>query len=317
MSAVRLARGYTERRTVIKFSGCYHGHSDGLLVTAGSGLATFGIPGSPGVPEEVARYTLSLPYNDLQTLTATMERLGREVAAIIVEPVAGNMGVVPPQPDFLPGMRRLCDNYGSLLIFDEVITGFRLAPGGGQELYGVMPDLTCLGKIIGGGLPVGAFGGRREIMERLAPAGDIYQAGTLSGNPLAMSAGLAMLELLQERGAYDLLEESGRYLAAGLTQAAAVAGVPVVTHRVGSMGCCFFTSSPVVDFTSAQRADTVSYALFFQEMLQRGVYLAPSQFEAFFVGLAHTRNALDRTVDAALGALRRVKGAPGTQVSSP
>ncbi len=307
MSAIRLARGFTGRSKIIKFNGCYHGHSDCLLVESGSGMATFGIPGSPGVPPELVRHTLSLPYNDLDQVRQTMAREGEQVAAIIVEPVAGNMGVVAPAPGFLQGLRKSCDEYGSVLIFDEVITGFRLACGGAQELYGVLPDLTCLGKIIGGGLPVGAYGGKQIIMERVAPSGDIYQAGTLSGNPLAMSAGLATLELLAQPGVYQELAEKGRYLVSGLTKAAAQAGVPVVTNRVGSMGCSFFTSTPVVDFSTAQAADTQQYAVFFQEMLRRGVYLAPSQFEACFVGLAHDRAALDHTIEAAAEAFKALR----------
>jgi glutamate-1-semialdehyde 2,1-aminomutase len=306
MSAIRLARGVTGRKRFIKFNGCYHGHSDCLLVQSGSGLVTFGIPGSPGVPEEVVQHTLSLPYNDLEQVKATLAREGEQIAAIIVEPVAGNMGVVPPRPGFLQGLRELCDHYGALLIFDEVITGFRLARGGAQELYGVLPDLTCLGKIIGGGLPVGAYGGRRDLMERVAPAGNIYQAGTLSGNPLAMSAGLAMLELLEQPGVYSTLEAKAQYLARGLQEAAVAADVPMVGNRVGSMGCCFFASQPVTDFTTAQQADTQAYAVFFREMLKRGVYLAPSQFEAFFVSLAHEQHDLDQTIAAAGAALQQV-----------
>jgi glutamate-1-semialdehyde 2,1-aminomutase len=313
MSAIRLARGYTGRKKLVKFDGCYHGHGDSLLVKAGSGLATLGIPGSPGVPEELAQLTLSLPYNDVEAVRQVMERVGEAVAAIIVEPVAANMGVVLPEADFLPGLRKLCNQYGSLLIFDEVITGFRLARGGAQEVFGVLPDLTCLGKIIGGGLPVGAFGGKRDIMTRMAPLGDVYQAGTLSGNPLAMSAGLATLELLEQDGFYETLEEKAAYLAKGLKEAAQAAGVNVVLNRIGSLGCGFFTSEPVGDFASALKSDTQAYALFFQEMLKRGIYLAPSQFEAFFISTAHEREDLDRTVEAATQALQQVKenfGAP-------
>lgn len=307
MSAIRLARGYTGRKKIIKFNGCYHGHGDCLLVQSGSGVATLGIPGSPGIPEEIVRHTLSLPYNHLDGVRDVMERVGGEVAAIIVEPVAANMGVVLPRPGFLEGLRQLCDAHGVVLIFDEVITGFRLAPGGAQERFGVLPDVTCLGKIIGGGLPVGAYGGKRDIMLKMAPAGDVYQAGTLSGNPLAMSAGLATLELLSEGGVYDALEEKGRYLAEGLSGVAKATEVPMVMHRVGSLGCGFFTDEPVVDFESALKSNTRAYAVFFQEMLKEGVYLAPSQFEAFFVSLAHEKSELDRTVDAAARALRRVK----------
>jgi glutamate-1-semialdehyde 2,1-aminomutase len=307
MSAIRLARGFTGRKKLLKFDGCYHGHGDSLLVKAGSGLATFGIPGSPGVPEEVAQHTLSLPYNDLEGITAVMERIGEDVAAIIAEPVAANMGVVLPKAEFLKGLRKLCDQYGSLLIFDEVITGFRLARGGAQQVFGVLPDLTCLGKIIGGGLPVGAYGGKRDIMMRMAPLGDVYQAGTLSGNPLAMSAGLATLELLEEDGFYEALEEKAGYLTKGLQEAAESAGVAVFLNRIGSIGCGFFSSEPVFDFASALKSDTQVYALFFQEMLKRGVYLAPSQFEAFFISNAHMKEDLDRTVEAATEALQKVR----------
>jgi glutamate-1-semialdehyde 2,1-aminomutase len=313
MSAIRLARGYTGRKKLVKFDGCYHGHGDSLLVKAGSGLATLGIPGSPGVPEELAQHTLSLPYNDLEAVMEVMGQVGEAVAAIIVEPVAANMGVVLPQAEFLPGLRKLCDQYGTLLIFDEVITGFRLARGGAQEVFGVLPDLTCLGKIIGGGLPVGAYGGKREIMMRMAPLGDIYQAGTLSGNPLAMSAGLATLELLEQDGFYETLEEKAAYLAKGLTQAAAAAGVEVALNRMGSIGCGFFTAEPVKDFASALKSDTQAYALFFQEMLKRGIYLAPSQFEAFFISTAHEQDDLDRTVEAATEAMQQIKEKSGAQ----
>uniref|UniRef100_A0A832A0K1 Glutamate-1-semialdehyde 2,1-aminomutase n=1 Tax=Desulfacinum infernum TaxID=35837 RepID=A0A832A0K1_9BACT len=307
MSAVRLARGYTGRPKIIKFDGCYHGHSDCLLVKGGSGLATLGIPGSPGVPPEVVAHTVSVPYNDLEAVEAVMKAHGETVAGIIVEPVAGNMGTVVPKPDFLPGLRRLCDTYGCLLIFDEVITGFRLAPGGAQERFGVRPDLTCLGKILGGGLPVGAYGGRREIMERVAPVGDVYQAGTLSGNPLAMAAGLATLKVLDSPGLYESLEEKGAALEAALREAAQVAGVPVTLNRIGSMGTAFFTDAEVTDFETALKADTAAYAVFFREMGARGIHLAPSQFESFFVSTAHSRQDLDRTAEAALESLRVVK----------
>ncbi|NSW86955.1 MAG: glutamate-1-semialdehyde 2,1-aminomutase [Syntrophobacteraceae bacterium] len=307
MSALRLARGFTGRKKVIKFNGCYHGHGDCLLVSSGSGILTFGIPGSPGVPDEVVQHTLSLPYNDLSQVEKVLNEVGEETAAVIVEPVAANMGVVPPKPGFLEGLRRLCDRWGALLIFDEVITGFRLAPGGAQEYFGVLPDLTCLGKIIGGGLPVGAYGGRGEIMKKMAPLGNVYQAGTLSGNPLAMSAGLAMLGILKEEGVYESLEEKTAYLVQGLDQAAKAAQVPVVVNHVASLGCGFFSREPVDDFESALKSNTEAYAVFFQEMLKQGVYLAPSQFEAFFVGLAHGKDDLDRTIEAAMQALKRVR----------
>jgi glutamate-1-semialdehyde 2,1-aminomutase len=306
MSAIRLARGYTGRRKIVKFNGCYHGHADSLLVKSGSGLMTFGIPGTPGVPEEIVKHTVSLPYNDLKAVREVMESAGEDVAAVIVEPVAANMGVVPPEAGYLEGLRGICTEYGSLLIFDEVITGFRLAPGGAQELFGIMPDLSCLGKIIGGGLPVGAYGGRKQIMERVAPYGDVYQAGTLSGNPLAMSAGLAMLSVLGRGGVYEQIEKQNRYLCRGLEEAAGSAGVAVTLNRIGSLGCGFFTKGPVTDLESAARADTRAYGVFFREMLKRGVYLAPSQFEAFFVSAAHEREDLDRTIEAAFDALKIV-----------
>lgn len=307
MSAIRLARGYTGRKKIIKFNGCYHGHGDCLLVQSGSGLATLGIPGSLGIPEEIVMHTLSLPYNDLEQVEEVMERMGKEVAAIIVEPVAANMGVVLPMPGFLQGLRKLCDAFGTVLIFDEVISGFRLAAGGAQEVFGVLPDLTCLGKIIGGGLPVGAYGGKREIMMKMAPVGDIYQAGTLSGNPLAMSAGLATLNILSSAGIYEVLEEKANYLVHGLAEGAKAAGVSVRMNRIGSLGCGFFTAEEVCDFESALKADTQAYAVFFQEMLKGGIYMAPSQFEAFFVSLAHEKSDLDRTVEVAAQAFERVR----------
>jgi glutamate-1-semialdehyde 2,1-aminomutase len=309
MSALRLARGYTGRPKIVKFNGGYHGHADSLLVQSGSGLATFGIPGSPGVPEEIVRNTLSLPFNDLDEVKTVLEREGSDIAAVIVEPVPANMGLVPPRPGYLAGLRGLCDAHGVVLIFDEVITGFRVAPGGAQQLYGVMPDLTCLGKIIGGGLPVGAYGGRREIMMKMAPAGNVYQAGTLSGNPVAMSAGMATLELLCEEGVYESLDEKAAYLAKGMGEAAAAAGVGIQQTRVGSIGCAFFTRETVTDFQSAQHSNTEAYGLFFREMLREGVYLAPSQFEAFFISTAHGQEELDRTVEAASRAFKRVKAA--------
>ncbi|MDR3567921.1 MAG: glutamate-1-semialdehyde 2,1-aminomutase [Syntrophobacteraceae bacterium] len=307
MSAIRLARGYTGRKKIVKFNGCYHGHGDSLLVKSGSGLMTFGIPGTPGVPDEIVRHTLSLPYNDLEAVRGAMNEVGKEVAGIIVEPVAANMGVVAPAPGFLEGLRQICTEYGALLIFDEVITGFRLGPGGAQKYFGIAPDLTCLGKIIGGGLPVGAYGGKKDIMDHIAPCGDIYQAGTLSGNPLAMSAGLAMLGVLSRGEIYEQIERQNAYLCEGLKEAAAAAGVPVTLNRVGSLGCAFFTHGPVTDLESAAKSDTQAYALFFQEMVERGVYFAPSQFEAFFVGAAHTTRDLDLTIEAASDALRVVK----------
>lgn len=304
MSAIRLARGVTGRKKIIKFDGCYHGHVDALLVKAGSGIATFGVPGSAGVPEEVVAQTIVLPYNDLESVRVVMETRGKEIAAVIVEPVAGNMGVVPPVEGFLKGLKELCEKYGALLIFDEVITGFRLAPGGAQEHYGVYPDITCLGKIIGGGLPVGAYGGSADIMRHVAPDGPVYQAGTLSGNPLAMAAGLVTLRILENRELYRELDEKGKYLENGLKQAADTAGITLIVQRVGSMGCGFFVEKPVRNFDEAKKCNTELYGAFFRAMLNEGIYLAPSQFEAFFVSLAHTKEDLDRTIEAAGKALK-------------
>jgi len=304
MSALRLARGATGRDKIVKFAGCYHGHADALLSTAGSGVLTLGIPSGPGVTAGTAADTISLPYNDLDAVRAAFAESGDQIAAVIVEPVAGNMGVIPPAEGFLEGLREITREHGALLIFDEVITGFRVAPGGAQERYGVLPDLTCLGKIIGGGLPVGAYGGRRDLMEQMAPLGPVYQAGTLSGNPLAMAAGIATLELLREPGTYERLEALGAQLAEEMTRAAEAAGVPLTVNRVGSMLTGFFTEGPVTDYASATAADTTRYARFHQAMLARGVYLAPSQFEAAFVSLAHTAEDLEQTAEAAMAAMR-------------
>lgn len=303
MSAIRLARGYTGRDKFIKFEGNYHGHSDSLLVAAGSGLVTLGIPSTPGVTAGTAADTLVLPYNDLDAVADLLARVGEQVAAIIVEPVAGNMGVVPPAEGFLAGLRTLCDQYGVVLIFDEVISGFRVALGGAQERYGVTPDLTTLGKIIGGGFPVGAFGGKREIMECLAPVGPVYQAGTLSGNPVAMVAGLALIGELRKPGVYEELERKGARLEAGLRAAAEAAGVPAWFNRVGSLACMFFTSQPVVDWTSAATSDTDRYARYFRGMLDAGILIAPSQFEATFVGMAHADADIDAMAAAAARSL--------------
>ncbi|HKW95822.1 MAG TPA: glutamate-1-semialdehyde 2,1-aminomutase [Methylomirabilota bacterium] len=292
MSALRVARGATGRDFIIKFEGCYHGHADSLLVKAGSGGATFGVPDSLGVPKPLAALTLTVPFNDLDAVRAQLEAHPRQVAAVIVEPVAGNMGVVPPAPGFLAGLRELTTRHGSLLIFDEVITGFRLAWGGAQAVYGVRPDLTCLGKIIGGGLPVGAYGGSRALMEQVAPLGGVYQAGTLSGNPLAVAAGLATLRALEGPQVYAKLEALGARVERDLREAAATASVPVTINRVGSMLTVFFTDAPVIDYNSAKRADTKRYARFFHAMLEGGVFLAPSQFEAGFLSLAHTDDDL-------------------------
>ena len=306
MSAIRVARGYTGRSKIIKFDGCYHGHADTLLVKAGSGAATLGIPGSAGVPADFVKHTLSLRFNDLDQIAGVMQEQGEEVAAIILEPVAGNMGVVPPEPGFLEGLRHWCNQTGALLIFDEVMTGFRVALGGAQELYGVQPDLTCLGKVIGGGLPVGAYGGRREIMGQVAPLGEVYQAGTLSGNPLAVTAGLTTLRLLSKPGVYDELEERSSYLFSEMSRLAGKHKVVSTSNRVGSMGCLFFTERTVVDFDSALTADTQKFAHMFCAMLERGVYLAPSQFEAAFVSLAHEQEDIDKTLAAADEVFREI-----------
>jgi glutamate-1-semialdehyde 2,1-aminomutase len=307
MSALRLARGLTGRDVAVKFDGCYHGHADSFLVKAGSGLATLGIPGSPGVPADITRNTLSLPYNDLAAFAELMERAGDRVAAVIVEPVAGNMGVVPPEPGFLEGLREETRKRGALLIFDEVITGFRLAPGGAQERYGVTPDLTCLGKIIGGGLPVGAFGGKAEFMDRMAPDGDVYQAGTLSGNPLAMAGGLATLKILSEPGFHEELEKKSATFWQDVRSLVEKSGRPGVVNAVGSMGTLFFNSSPVRNFSDAMASDSERFIEVYGRMLEQGVYLAPSPFEATFVSAAHTREDLEKALaalEAALGGLR-------------
>ncbi len=299
MSAIRLARGYTGREKFIKFDGNYHGHSDSLLVAAGSGVLTLGIPGTPGVTQGAAKDTIVLPYNDLDSVREALEANPEQVAAVILEPIAGNMGVVPPKPGFLQGLRDLCDAHGTVLIFDEVITGFRVALGGAQELYGVTPDLTTLGKIIGGGFPVGAFGGKAEIMRHLAPEGPVYQAGTLSGNPVAMVAGITTIAALSQPGVYEELDRKGKKLADGLCRAAGSAAVHTHCNRVGSMSTMFFTHLEVSNWASASTADTDRYARFFRGMLDRGYWLAPSQFEACFVSLAHTDEEIEAFVDAA------------------
>jgi glutamate-1-semialdehyde 2,1-aminomutase len=309
MSALRLARGFTGRDLIVKFDGCYHGHADGLLVAAGSGLATLGIPSCPGVPAAVAGLTLSLPYNDLEAVAQTFAQRGDQIAAVIVEPVAGNMGVVEPREGFLAGLRDLCQAHGALLIFDEVITGFRVALGGAQERFGVLPDLTCLGKIIGGGLPLGAYGGRREVMQKIAPCGPVYQAGTLSGNPLATAAGLTVLELLQAPRLYETLEDLSARLYDGLGRVFSAKGLPHRGQRVGAMFTYFFQAGPVVDYASAAKSDTQLFARFYQAMFKRGIYLAPSQFEATLVSVAHDQAAVDQTISAAEEAVKEILAA--------
>ena len=304
MSAIRAARGFTGRDKILKFDGCYHGHADSLLVKAGSGVATFGLPDSPGVPADLARLTLTIAYNDIAAVKEMAVREGRRIACIIVEPVAGNMGCVPPEPGFLQCLRDVCDKYGIVLIFDEVMTGFRVAYGGAQQLYKIKPDLTCLGKVIGGGLPVGAYGGKLEIMQKIAPIGPIYQAGTLSGNPLAMTAGIETLKALSKPGVYKTLENNASDLEKGLRAAAAEAGVPATLNRVGSMFTCFFTDKKVKDFESARTSDTTRFGQFFLGMLRNGVNLAPSQFEAAFLSLAHTKADIGKTIEAARKSLK-------------
>lgn len=302
MSAIRLARGYTGRDKIVKYEGCYHGHGDSFLIKAGSGALTLGIPTSPGVPAQIAAMTIVAKYNDVEDLQRIFHEEGENIAAVIIEPVAGNMGVVPPKPGYLESLRDITKRNGALLIFDEVITGFRVAYGGAQTLYGIEPDLTCLGKIIGGGMPVGAYGGKREIMEHMAPTGPVYQAGTLSGNPMAMAAGIATLEALQSEDVYSELEEKSARLAAGLKNAAEQTGVHASFNRVGSMLCTFFTEKEVVDYNTATSADTDRYAVFFREMQEQGVYLAPSQFETAFVSTAHTDEDIERTIEASRSA---------------
>lgn len=305
MTAIRLARGYTRRNMIIKFDGCYHGHADSLLVKAGSGLATLGIPGSPGVPESLAKLTISLPYNNIDAVHSTVERYGSKLAAIIVEPVAGNMGVVEPRNGFLAKLRELTARHGIVLIFDEVITGFRFAFGGYQNIIGIKPDLTCLGKIIGGGLPVGILGGKKEIMEALAPVGDVYQAGTLSGNPLAMNAGLTTLQLLQTKAdSYDELDRKAEQLCREIRKIFFAKNIPLCINRFHSMFTLFFQSGPVYDFASAQKSDTALFARFFHGMIKKGIWLAPSQFEANFISFAHTDDDISLAIKACADTLK-------------
>ena len=306
MSAIRVARGFTKRDAILKFEGCYHGHADHLLVKAGSGAATLGLPDSPGVPKASASQTLTAPYNDIEVVKRLVNKHWQKLACIIVEPIAGNMGVVVPKREFLRQLRALTRKHGILLIFDEVISGFRVTYGGAQTLYGIKPDLTTLGKVIGGGLPVGAYGGKKEIMDLIAPAGPVYQAGTLSGNPLAVTAGIETLKKMSAAGVYEKLENRGKQLAEGLGRAAKRANIPFYQTRVGSLMGGFFVDGRVVDYTTAKKSNTVRYAKFFHEMLERGSYFAPSQFEAAFVSTAHTSADVDQTIEAAYRVFKKL-----------
>lgn len=303
MSAIRVARGFTKRDKIIKFEGCYHGHADGLLVKAGSGATTFGIPDSPGVPKSYAKNTITLPFNDINFFRSAVEKGWKDLACVIIEPVVGNIGCVLPKPGFLESIRKLTKKYGIVLIFDEVMTGFRVSYGGAQAHYGIKPDMTCLGKVIGGGLPVGAYGGKREIMSMVAPEGPVYQAGTLSGNPIAMTAGIETLKIMSKKGVYEKLEERMRHLEDGLRDAAKRAGVRTRHYRAGTMFCTYFTDTEVVDYKTAKTSDTAKFSKFFGGMLNRGINLAPSQFEAGFISIAHSLPDIDKTISAAYRAM--------------
>jgi glutamate-1-semialdehyde 2,1-aminomutase len=308
LSAIRLARGFTGRDKIVKFEGCYHGHGDSLLVKAGSGVLSLGLPDCPGIVSDLAKNTLTVPYNDAKAVEELFAKMGKEIACLIVEPVGGNMGVVPPQPGFLELLRKVTAESGTLLIFDEVITGFRVSYGGAQKLYGVSPDLTCLGKIIGGGLPVGAYGGKKEIMDHIAPVGSVYQAGTLSGNPLAVTAGIEMLNLLSQPGVYEDLEEKSQRLCSGFKENVKKLGVTATFTRVGSIFSMFFTDQEIINFDSVKTSDTEFFKRYFNAMLEEGIYIAPSQFEAGFMSAVHTNDDIDQTIDAQSRALQKVLG---------
>lgn len=308
LSVLRLARGFTGRDKIVKFEGCYHGHGDSLLVKAGSGVLSLGLPDCPGIVSDLAKKTLTLPYNDASAVVELFARMGKEIACLIVEPIGGNMGVVPPQPGFLEVLRKVTAESGALLIFDEVITGFRVAYGGAQQLYGVSPDLTCLGKIIGGGLPVGAYGGKKEIMDHIAPAGAVYQAGTLSGNPLAVTAGIEMLNLLSQPGVYEELEKKSKRLCDGYQENVRKLGVTATFTRVGSMFAMFFTDQDIVSLDSVKTSDTGLFKRYFNAMLEEGIYIAPSQFEAGFMSAVHTEKDIDQTIEAQARALKKAVG---------
>lgn len=307
MSAIRVARGFTGRDKVVKFEGCYHGHADGLLVKAGSGAATFGVPDSPGVPKSYARNTITLPFNDIKSLRNLIAKDWKSIACIIVEPVVGNIGCVLPRPGFLDTLRKETKKHGIVLIFDEVMTGFRVSYGGAQAYYGIKPDMTCLGKVIGGGLPVGAYGGRKEIMSVVSPEGPVYQAGTLSGNPIAMTAGIETLKILNRKGTYEKLEKAMKHLEEGLADAANKAGVKTKFYRAGTMFCTYFTDRDVVDYKTAKTADANKFAAFFRGMLGRGINIAPSQFEAGFISIAHSKSDIDKTIEAAYRTFLEIK----------